>query len=98
MTEVERISEQIRRAFEGKAWHGPSVLELLADVRADRAAARPIAGAHTICELVHHIAAWEDMVGRVSQGRGDALSHCRGGLASGPGYERGGLAEVGRGA
>jgi uncharacterized damage-inducible protein DinB len=59
-SEVERIQGELRRAFEGEAWHGPAVLELLRDVTAEQAAARPIAGAHTIWELVLHIAAWEN--------------------------------------
>ena len=58
-SEVTRIQDQLQRAFVGGAWHGPSVLELLADVDADKAAARPIAGAHNIWELTLHIAAWE---------------------------------------
>ena len=28
-TEVDRIRDQFRRAFDGEAWHGPSVLALL---------------------------------------------------------------------
>ena len=56
--EVARIQEQLKRAFAGKAWHGPSVLELLADVDAAKAASHPIQGAHSIWELVLHIAAW----------------------------------------
>jgi uncharacterized damage-inducible protein DinB len=59
MSEAGRIEDQLRRAFEGEAWHGPSLRELLADVNADQAAARPIAGAHTIWEIVLHIGAWE---------------------------------------
>ena len=58
-SEVERILGELQRAFEGNAWHGPAVLELLHDVTAQQAAARPIAGAHSIWELVLHIAAWE---------------------------------------
>lgn len=57
-TEVSRIQEQLQRAFAGRAWHGPSILELLGDVDAVKAAARPIPGAHSIWELVLHIAAW----------------------------------------
>ncbi len=64
MKEVERIQEQLRRAFEGGAWHGPGVLEILADVTAEQAASRPIAGAHSIWELVSHIAAWEGACAR----------------------------------
>jgi uncharacterized damage-inducible protein DinB len=60
MSEVERIVDQLRRAFEGPAWHGDSIKELLADVTAEKAAAKPFAGAHSIWELVLHIAAWEE--------------------------------------
>ena len=59
MTEIERIGEQLKRAFEGSAWHGPSVMELLSDVTAQQAAARVFPGAHTIWELALHIGAWE---------------------------------------
>ena len=64
MTETFRLADQIRRAFEGSAWHGDSVLELLADVTAKTAAARPIKDAHTIWEILLHIAAWDDVVTR----------------------------------
>ena len=66
MTETFRLADQIRRAFEGSAWHGDSVLELLAGVNAATAAARPIKNAHSIWELLLHIAAWdEDVVRRI---------------------------------
>ncbi len=54
------LAEQLRRAFDGDAWHGPALLELLADVDAATAAAKPIADAHSIWELVLHIAVWDD--------------------------------------
>jgi len=63
MTEIERILDQLKRAFEGPAWYGPSVREVLAGVTAEQAVSRPLPGAHTIWELIHHIAVWED-VGR----------------------------------
>ena len=59
MSEVERIADQLKRAHEGGAWHGPAVDELLAGVSAEQAAARPFEGAHSILELVAHIEAWE---------------------------------------
>jgi uncharacterized damage-inducible protein DinB len=68
MKETERIRDQLRRAFEGDAWHGPGVLELLENVTASQAAARPIAGAHSIWELVVHIQAWEGACRRRLQG------------------------------
>jgi len=58
-SEAARISDQLRRAFYGSAWHGPAVLELLEDVDAASAAAKPVAGVHSIWELVLHIAAWD---------------------------------------
>ena len=54
-----RIADQLRRAFYGSAWHGPAVLELVKDVDAKAAAARPIADAHSIWELLLHIEAWD---------------------------------------
>lgn len=64
MSEPARLADQIRRAFEGDAWHGDSLLELLADVDARTAAAHPIKDAHSIWELLLHIAAWDDAVRR----------------------------------
>jgi uncharacterized damage-inducible protein DinB len=62
LKESERIADQLRRANEKDAWHGPALKELLADVSAARAAARPIEGAHSIWELVLHVAAWQNAV------------------------------------
>jgi uncharacterized damage-inducible protein DinB len=62
MQEIDRIVDQLKRAYEGEAWHGPSLKEILADVTAERAARQPIAGAHSIWEIVLHIAAWEGAV------------------------------------
>jgi len=60
MTEIERILDQLKRAYEGDAWHGPSVREALAGVSAAQAHARPLNNAHSIWELTHHIAVWEN--------------------------------------
>ncbi len=62
MSEASRIADQLRRAFDGDAWHGDSVLEILNGVTAAQAAARPITHAHSIWELVLHIAAWDGVV------------------------------------
>ena len=64
MTEAARIADQLRRAFSGDAWHGDSLFEILDGVTATQAAARPIPHAHTIWELVLHIAAWDGAVRR----------------------------------
>ncbi|HXG67415.1 MAG TPA: DinB family protein [Blastocatellia bacterium] len=74
MSEVRRIRSQLRRAFEGEAWHGPSVKELLAGVTAAQAAAKPLPGAHSIWELVLHISAWEKVARRRLAGEAAELS------------------------
>jgi uncharacterized damage-inducible protein DinB len=68
MTEIDRILDQLKRAYEGNAWHGPSVREVLEGVTAAQAHARPLANGHTIYELVRHIAVWEDVGRRRLQG------------------------------
>ncbi len=73
-TDVNRLEEQLRRALEGEAWHGPSVLELLAGLSAAQAASHPIAGAHSIWELVLHIASDYDLVLRRLAGDGRQLT------------------------
>ena len=64
MSEIDRIADQLRRAYEGEAWHGPSLREILAGITVEQAARRPLPQAHTIWELVLHIAAWESIVRR----------------------------------
>ena len=64
MSESDHIADQLRRAFYGDAWHGDSLFEILAGVTAAQAAARPVKDAHSIWELVLHIAAWDGAVRR----------------------------------
>ena len=62
MAEVSRIADQLRRAFDGDAWYGPSLKATLKGVTAEQAAASPIADAHSIWQIALHIAAWEGAV------------------------------------
>jgi uncharacterized damage-inducible protein DinB len=68
MSQTARLADQIRRAFEGDAWHGDSLLEILAGMNAATAAARPIPNAHSIWEILLHIAAWDGAVVRRTGG------------------------------
>lgn len=74
MSETARIADQLRRAFTGQAWHGDSLLEILDGVTAAQASARRIPHAHTIWELVLHIAAWDGAVLRRLGGEAVELS------------------------
>jgi uncharacterized damage-inducible protein DinB len=58
-SEGARIADQLRRAFCGSAWHGPALLELLEDIDAATAAAKPLPNVHSIWELVLHVAVWD---------------------------------------
>ena len=64
MTEIERIADQLRRAHAGDAWHGPALDEILKNVSAQAAQQRPLAGSHSIWEILLHIGVWEDVVRR----------------------------------
>jgi len=43
-------------------WHGPALADLVGDVTAEQAAARPVPGAHSIWELVLHVSSWTEIV------------------------------------
>ncbi len=45
--------------FDGSAWHGPALMELLEDIDAPAAAAQPLPKVHSIWELVLHVAVWD---------------------------------------
>jgi uncharacterized damage-inducible protein DinB len=55
------IASHIERTVSGPMWHGSALNELLDGVTHEQAAAHPIAGAHSIWELVLHITAWADI-------------------------------------
>lgn len=59
---VVRLLDTLRRSFDGGAWHGPSLREALDGCSAAEGAAHPVAGAHSVWELVLHAAAWADEV------------------------------------
>jgi len=62
MSEVARILDQLDRGFAGEAWHGPALQELLDGVSAEDASRHSVSGAHSVWELVNHIAAWNLIV------------------------------------
>jgi uncharacterized damage-inducible protein DinB len=74
MSQTERLADQIRRAYYGEAWHGDSIQEILSGVNAEAAAAHPLKHAHSIWELVLHIAAWNDAVRRRTGGQAVSLT------------------------
>jgi uncharacterized damage-inducible protein DinB len=59
MTEMERLVDQFQRGWNGDPWHGTPLWAMLRDVTASEAHARPIAGSHTIAEIVQHLSYWK---------------------------------------
>jgi uncharacterized damage-inducible protein DinB len=57
MDEKQNIAKLIQRTFEKHPWHGPSVREVLGQIRDSQANSR-LAGTHSITELVQHMTAW----------------------------------------
>jgi uncharacterized damage-inducible protein DinB len=72
--EFTRIVDQLRRAYTGEAWHGPSLMEALDGVSAEAAAKKPIPNAHSIWELVLHITTWVNVTRRRFQGEAVQVS------------------------
>ncbi|MBI4913044.1 MAG: DinB family protein [Acidobacteria bacterium] len=69
MSELERLQDQFKRLFNGPAWHGPALLELLQDLSALEARTRPLPGVHSPGELLRHMLAWRQLV--IHRLRGD---------------------------
>lgn len=68
MTETQRIADQLSRSYQGHAWHGPSLTEVLEGVTPEMAAARPSSGTHSIWEMVRHVAFWAAVARRTLEG------------------------------
>ena len=74
MSEISFIVDQLKRAFDGEAWHGPALMEILDGIDAKAAASRPINKAHCVWELVIHLTGWEQVVSRRLQGQAATLT------------------------
>ena len=61
MSEIQGIVSELQAIHDGNAWHGMSLQEAVEGLSADQAAAFPLAGAHSIWEIVNHMAAWENV-------------------------------------
>ena len=68
MNESKRLAEQLAKALNGDAWHGPSWRETLEGIDCGAANHRPISGAHSIAEVVQHATTWNDVVRRRLEG------------------------------
>lgn len=74
MNETRRLADQLDRALNGEAWHGPSWKEALDGVTFETAIQRPIPEAHSIAEIVLHSGTWHDVVRRRIEGESPQVS------------------------
>jgi uncharacterized damage-inducible protein DinB len=62
------LSEQVRLAQTGPAWHGAALAENLEGINAEQAASRPVPDAHSVWEIVLHMTGWVREVARRLEG------------------------------
>lgn len=74
MKETARIRDQMKQAFAGEAWHGPALMEILADIDAATAAAKPLPEVHSIWEIALHLEATQNLLLRRLGGDSPVLS------------------------
>jgi len=58
---VQSIIDQLEGAFNGPAWHGPTVMETLSSIKVDNANASHH-GSHSILDLLGHMTIWKQFV------------------------------------
>jgi uncharacterized damage-inducible protein DinB len=63
-SESARLIDELNRAIEGDPWHGDPIARILDRVTVAEAASHPVPGAHSIWEIVCHMAAWTNEVAR----------------------------------
>lgn len=69
MSEIEEIINELKNVHDGNAWHGASLKDALDGITSEQAAARPLKQAHSVWEIVAHIAGWEDVFRRRLEGQ-----------------------------
>ena len=74
MKEIDRIKNQLEKAFWGNAWHGPSVMESLDAINSVKASVRSVDNTHSIWEIVLHTDAWQKVVKTRLNGKNINLS------------------------
>jgi uncharacterized damage-inducible protein DinB len=64
LTAREHLLASLRRAFDGRSWHGPNLKGALRGLDSDEAFFRPGPGRHSVYDLVLHAAYWKYVVRR----------------------------------
>ena len=63
------LVDELTKAYNGDAWHGNNILNLLLKVDSTKVFTHPIPNGHSIAELTLHLTAWtEEVIDRLSGG------------------------------
>jgi hypothetical protein len=68
MTEIDRLVDELNRAYDGDPWHGSPTTKILTGICARDAVSRPVPTANSIWEIVLHMTAWAGEVGHRLRG------------------------------
>jgi uncharacterized damage-inducible protein DinB len=68
VSRTRRLADALHVAFDDSPWYGPSLTFVLDDIPARRIHEHPVPGAHSIAELLVHMAHWKDVVRRRLEG------------------------------
>ena len=74
METTRHIKKELERIMTGQPWYGSPIRDVLNGIDAKSAAARPIANAHTIWEILLHMTAWKIWVRRALDGETKELT------------------------
>jgi uncharacterized damage-inducible protein DinB len=61
MADIKEIAGLVKRVYNGKAWHGPSIMDVVKGID-DGIAKKKIGNSHSIAQLVLHMVAWRTFV------------------------------------
>ncbi|MEL6942028.1 MAG: DinB family protein [Bacteroidota bacterium] len=67
---ISQLIHQLQKTYNGAAWHGPNMVETLADITTEQATKR-VGACNNIAELVHHIYAWRIFIIKRFSGEGE---------------------------
>lgn len=67
MTTGEKLEQELDKILSGQPWYGRPIYDILADVTFETAFEKPVNGAHSIAEVLLHMASWtEEVIDRLN--------------------------------
>lgn len=67
MSDISEIGAMVKRVYNGKAWHGPNIMDVLKTVD-EKTARKKIGNSNSIVQLILHMTSWRTFVTKRLQG------------------------------